>query len=159
MCFFDLWIFRDSNYLITDLYKKPTASNTFLRADSNHPLLLNILPYSQMCRLKRICRQVYYNKNRSYIKKKIYCRGYKVSQIQVAEQKIEIKSCSHLLMKTEKRRKVSLLYLLPKTLHVQSKLKRSFTNIGTYCNQMRDLHLFIIPLSWCLNVKEIWEII
>lgn len=54
--FLDLWIIKEGNYLHTDLFRKPTARNTFLRADSYHSLpLKNSLPYSQMCQIKRIC--------------------------------------------------------------------------------------------------------
>ncbi len=89
-CFLDLWIIRDNNSLYTDLYKKPTARNTLLRADSYHLLpLKNSLPYSQMVRLKIICsRQDDFNKNLTDIKKSFYYRGYKANQIQVAEQKM-----------------------------------------------------------------------
>ncbi len=53
--FLDLWIIREKNILHTDLFTKPTARNSLLRADSCHPLpLKNSLPYSQFCRINRI---------------------------------------------------------------------------------------------------------
>jgi hypothetical protein len=47
---------EESDALHTDLYTKPTDCNTLLCADSMHPLPLeNGLPYSQLCKVKRIC--------------------------------------------------------------------------------------------------------
>ena len=56
--FLDLLILCEDNVLYTDLYRKPTDRNSLLRADSCHPLpLKNSLPYSQFCRIKRICKK------------------------------------------------------------------------------------------------------
>lgn len=46
----------DNVYLCSDLFRKPTATNTFLHAQFAHPKhLISNIPVSQFLRLKRIC--------------------------------------------------------------------------------------------------------
>lgn len=90
LSFLDLWIIRDGEKLYTDLYTKPTARNCLLRADSDHPLpLKNSLPFSQFCRLKRICKKPEdLNKNMTTMKNNFTKRGYKNSVLNEAANKI-----------------------------------------------------------------------
>ena len=97
--FLDLLITRgDDNRLYTDLYKKPTDRNSLLRAESCHPLpLKNSLPYSQFCRVKRICQKpTDFNRHLLDMQKKFKDRGYSATQINNAAQKINSKPRSEL---------------------------------------------------------------
>ena len=57
--FLDTTVKRDSEHkLYTDLYSKPTDSHNYLLYDSAHPShLKSSLPYSQLLRVRRICKR------------------------------------------------------------------------------------------------------
>ncbi|KAL2102084.1 hypothetical protein ACEWY4_003845 [Coilia grayii] len=111
--FLDVWVIREDNTLYTDLFTKPTARNSLLRADSCHPLpLKNSLPYSQFCRVKRICsRESDYERNRSMMESKFRARGYKSSQITSANDKIKNRPRSDLLrLKQKKKEEPAIMF-------------------------------------------------
>ena len=92
--FLDTWIIRQDDTLFTDLYTKATDRNSLLRADSHHPLpLKNSLPYSQFCRLKRICKNPNdFNKHVKTMTHKFRDRGYNERQLKSAIEKIDNRS-------------------------------------------------------------------
>lgn len=104
--FLDVWIIRENDTLYTDLFTKPTARNSLLRADSCHPLpLKNSLPYSQFCRVKRICsKEADYARNINTMESKFRARGYKSSQIISANDKIIKRHRSDLLRYRPKKK-------------------------------------------------------
>lgn len=56
LSFLDILIIKENNTISTDLYRKPTDRNSFLRGDSFHPTpLKKSLPVSQFSRVRRIC--------------------------------------------------------------------------------------------------------
>ena len=63
--FLDTTVKRDrTNKMYTDLYTKPTDTNSYLRYDSAHPpKCKQSLPYSQFLRLRRICKNDHDLKN------------------------------------------------------------------------------------------------
>uniref|UniRef100_A0A674E9P8 Reverse transcriptase domain-containing protein n=1 Tax=Salmo trutta TaxID=8032 RepID=A0A674E9P8_SALTR len=104
--FLDLLILCEDNVLYTDLYRKPTDLNSLLRADSCHPLpLKNSLPYSQFCRIKRICiKQSDFDRNMAETQDKFKERGYNNDQINIAIEKIQNKT-RHDLFQGQSRKK------------------------------------------------------
>ena len=98
--FLDLMItVGEDHVLYTNLYQKPTDRNSFLSAQSHHPLpLKNSLPYSQFCRIKRICKKpTDLNQHMNNMQNKFRERGYSESQIDNARSKINEKNRSNLL--------------------------------------------------------------
>lgn len=110
--FLDLWIIHENNTLYTDIFIKPTARNSLLRAASCHPLpLKNSLPYSQFCRVKRICsRQFNFDKNMTEMKKKFGARGYKSTQINSAVDRINTRPRPDLFQRKVKNKKSSIIF-------------------------------------------------
>ncbi|KAM4043149.1 uncharacterized protein ACNLHF_013530 isoform 1-T1 [Anomaloglossus baeobatrachus] len=55
--FLDVVLKRDaSGFIQTDLFRKPTAANSFLHASSSHPAyMLNAVPVGQFLRIRRVC--------------------------------------------------------------------------------------------------------
>ncbi|CAB1320281.1 unnamed protein product, partial [Coregonus sp. 'balchen'] len=104
--YLDLWILKENDTLHTDLYTKPTDRNSLLRVDSMHPLpLKNGLPYSQLCRVKRICgHQSYFDSNAKKMTDTFKMRGYKDKTLDAAMMKISQKPREELL-KTKPKKK------------------------------------------------------
>lgn len=111
--FLDIWLIKENNVLYTDLFTKPTARNSLLRADSCHPLpLKNSLPFSQFCRVKRICtREADYERNLRMMESKFRARGYKPSQITFANDKIKNRPRSDLLRCRPKKKEEPAIML------------------------------------------------
>ena len=110
--FLDLWIICESNTLHPDLFTEPTAPNSLLRADSRHPLpLKNSLPYSQFCRVKRICsRKSDFDKNMAEMKNKFSVRGYKSTHINGAVDQIITRPRSDLFQRKINNKKSSIIF-------------------------------------------------
>ena len=105
--FLDTWIIRKDDMLYTDLYTKPTDRNSLLRADSCHPLpLKNSLPYSQLCRLKRICKDPNsFSEHSGIMIDKFRERGYTEKQLSTAVDRIEQRPRADLLIEAPKNNK------------------------------------------------------
>ena len=111
--FLDLLITRgEDGVLYTDLYTKPTDRNSLLRADSCHPLpLKNSLPYSQFCRVKRICsKPTDLNRHLTNMQAKFKERGYSNAQIDNATTKIEQKPRSDLFNRRSDNKNQSTIF-------------------------------------------------
>ena len=110
--FLDMWIVKGEHSFYTDLYTKPTDRNTLLKANSYHPLpLKNSLPYSQFCRLKRICKkesdfQLHLTETQNKFRK----RGYGEQCIEEATNKISQKSRSDFFIQKTKKELKSMLF-------------------------------------------------
>ena len=105
--FLDLLITRgEDGILYTDLYTKPTDRNSLLRAESCHPLpLKNSLPYSQFCRVKRICsKPTDLNRHLTNMQGKFKERGYSNTQVNNALDKINKKPRSELFNRQSKNK-------------------------------------------------------
>ena len=110
--YLDLWIIKEGNQLYTDLYTKPTDRNTLLKADSYHPLhLKNSLPYSQLCRVKRICtRENDFDRNAEMMLNKFRTRGYKENTLTTAKSKIDKKNRDEFLKTSPKKSNNSIVF-------------------------------------------------
>ncbi len=138
--FLDLWIKRDKNILHTGLYKKPTASNTLLKADSCHPLpLKNSHPYSQLCRFRRICSEDF-DRNVVTLRKKFIKKNKLILWFKKAKTDL-----IHVYLKGKVKTKNSLLFLL----NILNKLrgsKVSYIKIGMFYNLIPHLIFLRIHL-------------
>ena len=110
--FLDMWIVKGEHSFYTDLYIKSTDRNTLLKANSYHPLpLKNSLPYSQFCRLKRICKkesdfQLHLTETQNKFRK----RGYGEQCIEEATNKMSQKSRSDFFIQKTKKEMKSILF-------------------------------------------------
>lgn len=105
--FLDLLIVKQDDMLHTNLYRKSTDRNSLLHAKSCHPHpLKNSLPYSQFCRVKRICHKTNdFEQNMEAMKNKFKVRGYKDGQINNAVAKLENKNRTDMLKKRKREKK------------------------------------------------------
>ena len=110
--YLDLWIIKEGDQLYTDLYTKPTDSNTLLKADSYHPLhLKNSLPFSQLCRVKRICtRENDFDRNAEMMLNKFRTRGYKENTLTTAKSKIDKTNRDEFLKTSPKKSNNSIVF-------------------------------------------------
>lgn len=76
--------------LITNTYRKATAANTLLKADSHHPKWQkNGIPVGQFLRLKRNCTENHkYREEEKDLYKRFRERGYSHRQLRRAKQKV-----------------------------------------------------------------------
>ena len=76
--FLDILIKREGNGFMTDMYKKPTDTCTYLHSDSFHPThLKKSLPISQYSRIRRICsKQSDYERQADELDNKFRQKGY-----------------------------------------------------------------------------------
>lgn len=81
--FLDVKLTGDNNEIISNLYRKPTAGNTLLRADSSHPThTIKSIPVGQFLRLKRLCtRQIDFEQEAIHMSARFEARGYPRSAI------------------------------------------------------------------------------
>lgn len=129
MNFLDLWIIKGEEGLYTDLYTKQTDRNTLLKADSYHPLFLkNSLPYSQFCRVRRICKNdMDFTQNLKKTQQKFRMRGYDEKCIEDATKKIVSKNRSDFFKPRVKIDKNSILFIT-KYIKTSEKLKHIIKN-------------------------------
>ena len=101
--FLDLNLSIIDNKIDIDLYTKPTSTNPFLYAGSCHPASCKkALPYSLALRLKRICSSEQSLKTRLLeLRSQLKERGYKDNDINVAFNKVEMKSREDTLQNTK----------------------------------------------------------
>lgn len=127
--FLDLWIIRNGAHLYTDLYRKPTARNTLLRADSEHPRhLKESLPFSQLCRVKRICKTPEdFRRNSDEMITNFSRRGYHKKVLNNAIEKVETIPRSNLLS-TKNKVKSNKRIIFSTEYHRQSVTLRSIIN-------------------------------
>ena len=92
------------NKMYTDLYVKPTDTNSYLKYDSAHPpKCKESLPYSQFLRIKRICkRDDDYQKHLRDKTKEFKDKGYPDGILKKAEQKVLEQDRKSTLEKKEK---------------------------------------------------------
>ncbi|KAM5158158.1 LOW QUALITY PROTEIN: uncharacterized protein ACMZJ9_009403 [Mantella aurantiaca] len=87
--FLDLTIYRDSQgYLQTELFRKPTAGNSLIRANSFHPQhTIENIPRGQYLRAKRNCStEEAFEKEAKHLKTRFLERGYKNKTLRKAYQ-------------------------------------------------------------------------
>ena len=89
----------DSGSLYTDLYIKPTDTNSYLKYDSAHPpKCKDSLPYSQMLRIRRICKNDEdYQKHITQKRSEFIEKGYPERVINRAENEVSKRSREDLL--------------------------------------------------------------
>ena len=106
ICFLDTKVKVDQKgKLYTDLYVKPTDTNSYLNYNSAHPpTCKNSLPYSQLLRIKRICTKS--NDFDKHAKTKINefkIKNYPEKILQEALAKVESLNRNELIKKKEKQ--------------------------------------------------------
>lgn len=77
-----------SGIITNTLFRKPTAGNSILRADSAHPnALKRSIPFAQYLRIRRICRSLeYFNIQAKNLQSRLLLRGYSRSLLKKAYQ-------------------------------------------------------------------------
>ena len=102
--FLDTKVKKNTNgKLYTDLFVKPTDTNSYLKYDSAHPpQCKKSLPYSQLLRIKRICKNEEDFKTHKNQKIKEFTeKGYPKNILDQAENKVNQRSRTELLMNKE----------------------------------------------------------
>lgn len=91
----------------TSLFRKKTAGNTILRAESSHPRpLVQSIPYSEYLRLKRNCSQeVDFKTEAKALRDRLLLRGYSRKCLKKAYNKAVAKDRIDLLYKNETKEK------------------------------------------------------
>lgn len=81
--FLDMPLTGDNNEIILNLYRKPTAGNMLLHADSSHPgHTINSIPVDLFLRLKRVCsRNSDFKREATLMSSRFEDRGYSKSVI------------------------------------------------------------------------------
>ena len=105
MNFLDTKIKKDKeNNLYTDLYVKPTDTNSYLKFNSAHPpRCKESFPYSQFLRIKRICtNEEDYIKHPSEKEKEFLEKGYPPKVLQKAKDKVETSERKTLLQRKQR---------------------------------------------------------
>ena len=94
-----------NNKLYTDLYVKPTDTNSYLKFDSAHPpKCKESLPYSQYLRIKRICKNTNdYTKHVKQKESEFLEKGYPKEILEKAKDKVDKCERNTLLQKKEKQ--------------------------------------------------------
>ena len=151
--FLGTWVQKgqDRNKLYTNLYTKPTDTNSYLRYDSAHPpKCKESIPYSQFLRIKRICKeQTDFETNLEMKKTEFREKGYPTRILNNAEKAIRELERSNLL-KTNAKNKAPLenTVVLTTTYHQGEQyvprtmkknwdiLARSCTTKGMYRNKL-----------------------
>ena len=139
--FLDTKVKRDSqNKMYTDLYTKPTDTNSYLRYDSAHPpCVKRSLPYSQFLRLRRICRNEEDFQRHAEIKADQFReKGYPEKLIQEAIEQASIKRRVELLERKKKDKKEQERIFLTTTFRpqynkMQKIVKRRWDELGESC--------------------------
>ena len=91
--FLDVRLYVDaSRHLCSTLFRKSTAGNTILHADSSHPLSLkNSIPFGQYLRLRRNCsNDVLFLEEAGKLQDRLLCRGYSRKCLRKAYNKTKL---------------------------------------------------------------------
>ncbi|XP_069461787.1 uncharacterized protein [Ambystoma mexicanum] len=98
--YLDILVTVTADGLVTELYRKPTSSNTPLHAKSSHPTALKwSIPYGEFIRIRRNCSQLdTYDKICRDMAQKFLQRGYPKKVLERAYIKARQKDRSTLLM-------------------------------------------------------------
>ena len=104
--FLDTTVKRGENKLYTDVYNKPTDTNTYLLFSSAHPpSTKQSLPYSQLLRLKRICsRKEDYEYHKNQKLQEFRERGYPEDVLQKCVKKVEQRVRAEMLNRKKKKK-------------------------------------------------------
>ena len=95
---------NNNQQLYTDLYNKPTGTNSYLNYDSAHPTnCKKSLPYSQLLRIKRICtKESDYIRNANKKLKEFEAKNYPKKILLDSIEKVNTLKRENLLKKKEK---------------------------------------------------------
>lgn len=134
LAFRDVWIIHENNILYTDLFIKPTACNcpkqipVTLYHRRTVYLLARFAEWNEFAAERLIISGV-----RKWWESKFHARGYKVSQINTAVNKINNIPRADLLCSKPKKKEPTIIF---STCYTKcSKLKVLLTDIGIYLNQ------------------------
>ncbi|XP_056406730.1 uncharacterized protein LOC130298192 [Hyla sarda] len=98
--FLDVTLIKDSNgFLQTDIYRKPTATNTYLHATSAHPKhVVKAIPVGQYLRIRRICSSdERFEEQAKLLQKRFKERGYSQRCLKYAYKRAKATSRHQLL--------------------------------------------------------------
>lgn len=129
--FLDTWVILEDGNVYTDLYKKPTDKQLYLRNDSNHPPCVKKgLAYGLALRIRRICeKEADYVKHRAELKRQLRTRGYSGKVIETQLRKVDGIKREDLLTQTRTRKRnngrvplvVTYSNMLPNLHHILGK--------------------------------------
>lgn len=105
MNFLDILIYKDSDKLCSNLYRKKTDRNSILHGKSYHPVSLKkSLPTSQFHRIRRICSSdTDYKTQAEDLKKRFLQRQYKMEWITAAQRQFDTVTQKHCLEQTKNK--------------------------------------------------------
>lgn len=91
-------------YIQTDLYRKKTAVNSLLHAESSHPLpLIKSIPVGQFLRAKRICsKNEDFEKQATQLTNRFRARGYHPKWIEAGYKRARGSERNQLLVEKQK---------------------------------------------------------
>ncbi|KAJ1156481.1 hypothetical protein NDU88_009200 [Pleurodeles waltl] len=92
--FLDLLLYITNNKIMSRLYRKPTACNSILHAQSAHPLTqIRAIPYGEMVRSRRNCTDTdVFKQELKNLTQRFRARGYTNKLISVASKRISNKN-------------------------------------------------------------------
>ena len=139
LSFLDTKIKKGDQGLYTDLFVKPTDTNTYLLYSSAHPpATKRSLPYSQLLRLKRICtNDEDYQKRKEIKLQEFRDREYPEDLLQRCVKKVEQRVRAEMLnrKKEKKKEKEDLNFLIttfaPGHNFAKDIVKANWNNLGT----------------------------
>lgn len=99
LSFLDLSIRRSGNEIVTSTFRKKTAANTLLSAQSHHPKsLINGIPTGQFLRIRRNCSvEEEFHEEASEMYQRFRQRGYSHRSLKKAKKKATLKNRDELL--------------------------------------------------------------
>ncbi|KAJ1186782.1 hypothetical protein NDU88_003563 [Pleurodeles waltl] len=102
--FLDLLLYITNNTIMSRLYRKPTACNSILHAQSAHPLTqIRAIPYGEMVRIRRNCTDTdVFRQELKNLTERFQARDYTNKLISAASKRISNKNQHTLLLKKPK---------------------------------------------------------
>ena len=158
--FLDTLVKLENGHVYTDLYRKPTDKQLYLRNDSCHPShTKKSLAYGLGLRLRRICEKDNdYYKHRADLKKQLRKRGYSGKLIEQQLQKVDKLEREKLLDDTTNKKdnshRVPLVLTFSKLLPDVGNILRKHQATLHHSERMREI--FKEPRFLLLGATEIY---
>ena len=142
--FLDTMVKLENGHVYTDLYRKPTDKQLYLRYDSCHPAhTKKALPYGLGIRLRRICeKDEDYFRHRTELKQQLRKRGYSGRIIEDQLRKVDVMDRDELLSKrtrTNKTDRVPLVLTFSKLLPDVRAILQKHSKTLYRSDRMRDV--------------------
>lgn len=128
--FLDVTIYKDKNgQVASKLYRKETAGNTLLHADSFHPEpLKKSIPFSQFLRLKRNCTTMEtFQCEADKLSKRLLIRGYTKSSLKKAFNRVKNQDRHTLIFGSKTRKSDDTIRIILRYSNEHSTIRRILT--------------------------------